>query len=47
MGKVNNKSYFYHQGSGLGYIAEVKIYLEENIDSIIVMNRTEHHMMYY
>lgn len=42
MGKMNKKPYFYHQGSGMGYVAEVRIYPEENIGSIILMNRTEY-----
>jgi len=41
MGEMNNTAYFYHQGSGMGYVAEVRIYPEENIGSIILMNRTE------
>ena len=42
MGEMDNTKYFYHQGSGLGYVAEVRIYPEENIGSIILMNRTEY-----
>lgn len=42
MGEMDNTQYFYHQGSGLGYVAEVRIYPEENIGSIILMNRTEY-----
>ena len=34
--------YFYHQGSGLGYVAEVRIYPQDNIGSIILMNRSEY-----
>jgi len=33
---------FYHQGSGLGYVAEVRIYPKENIGSVILMNRSEY-----
>lgn len=42
MGKMDGSSYFYHQGSGLGYVAEVRIYPKENIGSIILMNRSEY-----
>ena len=42
MGEMNDTSYFYHQGGGMGYVAEVRIYPEENIGSIILMNRTEY-----
>ena len=33
--------YFYHQGGGMGYVAEVRIYPEMGIGSLILMNRTE------
>jgi len=42
MGKMEDTPYFYHQGSGLGYVAEVRIYPKEKIGSIILMNRSEY-----
>lgn len=42
MGELNKRPYFYHQGSGLGYVAEVRIYPNENMGSIILMNRSEY-----
>jgi len=42
MGTMNNIPYFYHQGSGMGYIAEVRIYPDINMGSIILMNRTKY-----
>ena len=42
MDSMENIPYFYHQGSGMGYVAEVRIYPEDNIGSIILMNRTDH-----
>ncbi len=42
MDEMNNAPYFYHQGSGMGYVAEVRIYPEENIGTVILMNRTEY-----
>ena len=42
MGEKNNVPYFYHQGSGIGYIAEVRIYPKEKFGSILLMNRSEY-----
>ena len=42
MDKMNKTPYFYHQGSGMGYVAEVRIYPQENIGTLILMNRTEY-----
>lgn len=42
LGEMNNIPYFYHQGGGMGFVAEVRIYPEENIGSIILMNRTDY-----
>ena len=42
MGEMNNVPYFYHQGSGIGYIAEVRIYPKEKFGSILLMNRSEY-----
>ena len=42
MGEMHGVPYFYHQGSGMGYVAEVRIYPEEKIGSLILMNRTEY-----
>lgn len=42
VGEMNQKPYFYHQGSGMGYVAEVRIYPEEKIGSLLLMNRTEY-----
>lgn len=45
MSKMNNIPYFYHQGSGMGYIAEVRIYPDNNMGSIILMNRTKYNAL--
>lgn len=39
---MNIMSYFYHQGGGLGCVAEVRNYLEEEMCLIIIMNRSEY-----
>lgn len=45
MGEMEGKPYFYHQGSGMGYVAEVRIYPQEKIGSLLLMNRTEYNAL--
>lgn len=45
MGEINDAPYFYHQGSGIGYIAEVRIYPKEKFGSILLMNRSEYNAL--
>jgi CubicO group peptidase (beta-lactamase class C family) len=45
MGEMNNVPYYFHQGSGIGYIAEVRIYPKEKFGSILLMNRTEYNAL--
>lgn len=40
-GEMQNRPYFYHQGGGMGFVAEVRIYPDDNIGSIILINRTD------
>lgn len=40
-GKMNDIPYFFHQGGGLGYIAEVRIYPTKSIGSLILINKSD------
>ena len=42
MGEMNDVQYFYHQGSGIGYIAEVRLYPKEKFGSILLMNSSDY-----
>jgi len=42
MREMDGKTYYYHQGSGMGYVAEVRIYPQEKIGTLLLMNRTEY-----
>lgn len=42
MGEMNDVPYFYHQGSGIGYIAEVRLYPKEKFGSILLMNSSDY-----
>lgn len=39
--QVNNIPYLFHQGGGLGYISEVRLYPEEKIGSVLLINKTD------
>ena len=45
MGEMNGVPYFYHQGGGIGYLAEVRIYPNEKFGSILLMNRSEYNTL--
>jgi CubicO group peptidase (beta-lactamase class C family) len=38
---LNGKKYYYHQGGGIGYISEVRIYKGNGIGTILVINQSE------
>jgi D-alanyl-D-alanine carboxypeptidase len=38
---LNGMRYYWHQGGGLGYIAEVRIYRDKNIGTILLINQTD------
>lgn len=40
MGEMDGEPYFFHQGGGLGYIAEVRIYPRLKVGSLLLINRT-------
>jgi CubicO group peptidase (beta-lactamase class C family) len=40
VGELDGRPYYGHRGGGLGYVAEVRLYPESGLGSILLMNRT-------
>ena len=40
VGELEGRRYYSHRGGGLGYVAEVRLYSESGLGSILLMNRT-------